>query len=100
MSREGFNGFRVWVHIYCRHKGRCLGLDYARASIGESERVSSMPQEDLPPSNSGILGIKQDPDIIRIVSYSHYYCCIYLRRGDPFLRKNNSLISTLSPKSL
>ena len=32
-----------------------------------------MPQEDPPPWNSGITGISEDPNIILVVPYSHYY---------------------------
>ena len=27
----------------------------------------------LPPSNSGIIRIQEDPNVIPIISYSHYY---------------------------
>ena len=35
--------------------------------------LNDVPQEDPPPCNSGIVGIEEDPNIIPIIHYGHYY---------------------------
>ena len=46
---------------------------HPRVQLPRRGNMRSSPWEDPPPCNSGIIGIKEDPNIILIIHYSHYY---------------------------
>ena len=56
---------------------------------------------DPPPSNSGIIGILEDPNIILIILYSHYYrvggpptqCPATRRAGDSYFQTQPHLVT-------